>query len=207
MAQPFVPLANGAQVEFIGGQGGAIVECRLWFVNRQPPNTHAQIIALAANAGAWWSAQVLPNLSSQYTFILSRATDWTGSAPRFSFDQVFGADGFNTSGIHSANVSIRVSFKGDNSQTFPNNSNFVPGIPRDQVDGNVYSNTIKNGLFNAYVNLIDLAATFGPFPAWRWVITSRQAGNAYRTAQVAARTDFIRFPSRYISPRRKRIHA
>jgi len=203
--QPFVPLADGAQVEIMGVQGGEVVENRLWFITRQPPLDLTQVAALATGVGDWWAAQVLPHLSDGYFCALVRATDWTTPSSFIIFDYDINTAGGNSSGIHSANVSVRVRFKGTSSQTFPSNSNFVPGIPLDAVDGNKYTNTFKSALFNAYVNLIDLASGFGVFPAWRWVITSRQLDKAYRSTQEFSRTDFIQFPSPYISPRRKRL--
>jgi len=186
-------------------QGGEVVENRLWFITRQPPLDLTQVTALATGVGDWWSSQVLPHLSDQYFCTFVRATDWSTPSSTIIFDYDINTAGSNSSGIHSANVSVRVRFKGTSSQTFPSNSNFVPGIPLDAVDGNRYTSTFKSALFNAYVNLIDLASGFGVFPAWRWVITSRRLDYAYRSTQLFSRTDFIQFPSPYVSPRRRRL--
>jgi len=204
--QPFVPLADGAQVEVIMRQGGLIVENRLWFIDRQPPITQQHIDDLASGVAAWHTTQILPNLAVELRHVRVLASDWTADPPPFVKSVSTQIDGGNNSGIHSANVAIRVRFKGSSTQTFPSNANFVPGIPKDAVDGNKYTVAMQTILFNAYVNLIDLAPLFGPFPAWRWVITSRITGNSYRSTQDFARTDFIQLPSPYVSPRRKRLH-
>lgn len=203
--QPFVPLADGAQVEISGRLFGEFVENRLWFVSRQPPVTTTQIDDLAVGVYNWHSTQVMPYLSVDLSLDYVRATDWTAFPPPYVRDAGTSVLGGDSSPSQSANVSIRVLFKGSNTQTFKSNSNFVPGIPISSINGNTYDNTIKNHLFNAYVNLIDLAASFGPFPAWRWVITSRVLDKAYRSTQEFSRTDFIRFPSPYVSPRRRRL--
>lgn len=202
---PFVPLSDGAQVEIIFLLDGLVVEDRLWFISRQPPIDSTQLLDLATGVLDWHTSQVLPLLASELTLTLVRATEWT--APGGSIANAPGVDthGGNSSGCHSANVSYRVRFKGTSSTPRLYNSHFIPGIPLDAVNTNLIDATFRDGLFDAYVNLIDLAAGFGPFPAWRWVITSQIEGNAPRSEQLASRTDFIQFPNPYVSPRRRRI--
>lgn len=203
--QPFIPLANGAQVEFVSNLLGEVVENRLWFISRFDPIDAGLIQALAVGASAWYRSQVYPLLSSSIALSYVKATDWTDDPPPFTYTDFTGAFGGVVDNPLSANVSVRVAFKGDNTQNFPNNSNFVPGIPKNAVNGNYYTEDIKDGLFEAYVALIDLAGTWTAGNDWRWVITSRRVGNDWRTEQKSARTDFIRFPSPVISPRRRRL--
>lgn len=202
---PFVSLTDGAQAELVFSLGGKIVMNRLWFITRQPPIDQAQLDALALGLSSWHTSQVMPYLAQELRLELVRATQWDAFPPAAVGFVVPAVAGGNSSGCHSANVSVRVSFKGSSAQTFPNNSNFVPGIPLDGVDVNTYTPALRDALFDAYVNVIDLASGWGVFPAWRWVITSRQLGNAWRASQAFARTDFIRFPSPYVSPRRRRL--
>jgi hypothetical protein len=203
---PFVPLTDGAQLELrYSYPDTLVIENRLWFISRQPPVTSAQLLALAGGAAAWVVAQLLPLLSSDITFLSSVATDWSGSAPGAIEQVAINLTGGDFSGIHSANVSYRVRFRGTSAQPRLINSNFVGGIPRGAVVTNTVEGTFKDALFDAYVNVIDLAPLWGPFPAWRWVITSAIDGGSYRTEQLASRTDFIQTPSPFISPRRRRI--
>lgn len=202
---PFVPLVDGAQVEIRFVLDGRVVENRLWFVSRQPPVDDTQLGNLAVGVFTWHAAQVMPLLSDQLQLRDVQATGWDAPGGSILVTLNPPVNGGNSSGCHSANVAIRVRFKGDSTQTFPSNSNFVPGIPLDGVNLNTYTNTLRNGLFNAYANLVDLAAVFGPFPAWRWVITSRIKDKAYRSTQDFARMDFTQLPSKYVSPRRKRL--
>ena len=202
---PFVPLPDGAQLEIFYHLGGKTIENRLWFVDRSPPVTQAHLDALAAGADAWVTSELLPWLGSDLEYVGVLAEKWDDHQGDLFSAIHTSVLGGNTSGTHSANVSIRVAFKGSTDQTFPNNANFVPGIPLDSVQLNEYTLAIRNRLFDAYVDVIDLAAAWGSFPAWRWVVTSRQLGHAWRTVQAYARTDFIRFPSPYVSPRRRRL--
>lgn len=202
---PFVPLADGAQVEVVFTLFGEVVENRLWFVSRQPPITQAQVDALALGVGNWHTAEVMPLLAPELQLAAVEAKDWTSDPSPFLGVVTPLVNGGAASTSYSANVAVRVRFKGDSSQTFPDNANFVPGIPDDAVDGNIVSSTFKNDLRVAYADLIDLAAGFGPFPAWRWVVTSRQLDYAWRTEQAFARTDIIKVPSPYVNPRRRRL--
>jgi hypothetical protein len=202
---PFVPLADGAQVEIRFTLDGLVVEDRLFFITRQPPMTGTQLFDLAGGVYTWHTEQVMPLLASELTLIGVRVTDWQVPAG-FSVDfGTVGVSGGNTSGTHSANVSYRIRFR-PTSNGYPRiNSNFVPGIPKDAVNTNEIAPDFQTALRNAYINLIDLAAGFGPFPAWKWVVTSQIEAGSPRTEQLAFRLDFIQTPSIYISPRRRRI--
>jgi hypothetical protein len=203
--QPFIPLPNGAQVEFVSVYLGETVENRLWFVSRFIPIDQDLIDALAVGASSWYRTFVMPSLASELQLQVVRARDWTDTPPPFTGVDITSATGGISGGGHSANVSIRVRFNGDDSQTFRDNSNFIPGIPLSAVNGNYYSTTIKDALFDAYVDLLDRAGTWTAGNDWRWVITSRRLNNAYRTEQVFARTDHPLFPSPTVSPRRRRL--
>lgn len=203
--QPFVPLANGAQVEFIGSLFGETVENRLWFISRFDPIDLTMIQELAGGADSWYHSDILPLLSNEYQYVRTVATDWTDDPPPFLYTVASSGTGGVDEGAYSANVAIRVAFDGDSSQTFRNNSNFIPAIPLSAVNGNYYTSTIKDALFDAYVNLIDLAGTWNAGNNWRWVTTSRKLDNSYRTTQAYARVDHPIFPSDVISPRRRRL--
>jgi hypothetical protein len=203
----FIPLADGAQVE-IGFEwpGGLVTENRLWFVNRQPPTTLAQLQNLADGIATWHNTQIMPAISSEIELLSVIATKWDSAAGDIFAQSFVNSFGGNDSGCHSANVSIRVALAWSLRLNFlEENANFVGGIPLDQVDTNVYSEAIRGVLFEAYAALIDLAPVLGPFPAWRWVTTSRRVNNDWRSEQVSEECIGPRFHSPFISPRRRRI--
>lgn len=203
--QPFVPLANGAQVELKSSLFGEVVENRLWFRTRFDPVDLSLVTSLAIGVGSWYADQVMPVLSRDLGLYSAQATDWTTEGSTIGYNAPITMVGGVDEDSHSANVSIRVAFRGDTSQTFRNNSNFVPGIPLSATDGNYYSNDIRDALFDAYVSLIDLTFHFEPTHNWEWCITSRVLDRAYRSEQASSRTDFILFPSPVVSPRRRRL--
>lgn len=202
---PFVPLVDGAQVEIIFSYGGQPAQNRLWFVSRQPPIDAVQIAALAVGVEAWHRLQVMPLLSSALTLVQVEASDWTTTPSPLIAIQASGTSGGASSDGHSANVADRVWFLSSFSQGRIRNSNFIPGIPKDAVDLNTVSSTFRSGIFDAYVNLIDLAAVFGVFPAWRWACSSSWDHGALRSVQLARRIDFVVFKKPTVAQRRRRL--
>lgn len=204
---PFVPLADGAQVELIGRLFGETVENRLWVKTRFTPLDSAELQPLADAVSGWYIAQVLPHLSSDLEFEGVAVSDWTADPPPSQAQNTAGGFGGVSGGSMSANVAVRVAFSGTSSQDFRNNSHFIPAIPRSAVVGNYYTSTFRNAMFNAYANLTDLIRNIGTEHNLQWVITSRIKDNSYRATQAWSRTDFILFPSPVVSPRRKRLPA
>jgi len=201
----FVPLLDGARVEIGFSLGGKTVENLLWFIDRQPPITLTQLQALADGVAAWHVAEVLPLLSSDIELLSVLAVKWddhAGDTFAQSDVHLFGGTAVQS---HSANVAVKIRFKGSTAQTWRDGSNFVPGIPVDAVNLNRVEHTFAEALRFAYVDLIDLAAVFGPFPAWRWVITSQFLDGSARTTQAFARTDFPRVRELPVAQRRKRL--
>lgn len=202
---PFVAFANGAQAHLRFVFGGQALENRFWFLNRQPPTTLLQLQALADGVVAWHTSQLMPYLGNDLELVGALAEAWDSSPPplqALSTTSVFGGAAVKSC---SANVAVKVTLKGSSAQTFPNNRSFVPGIPIDQVTENSYSAEIQDAIFEAYVALIDLASGFGVFPAWRWVIASSIVAGGLRSHLAIARMDFVRFSSRIVNQRRRRI--
>lgn len=203
---PFVPFPDGAQAKLHFDLGTGAIENRLWFLNRQPPTTQAQIDALAFGVASWYSFNLLPSLSHELALREVVAEAWDVAPPAISSTFPVGLSGSAGASAVSANVAVRVLFKGDSSQDYRLNYNFVPGMPVDQLLGNSYTPAFQDAVFEAYVALIDLAPLMGPFPAWEWRTTSSWSAGALRPVQRSARTDFILFSDDVVSPQRRRAH-
>lgn len=202
---PFVPFPDGAQVYLRYDLYGNDCSNRLWFLNRQPPNTTDQIDNLAAGVAGWCVDWLLPFLSVELELVRVDAADWNSDPSPYISSFPVAVFGGSSATSHSANVAARVCFQGANNQTWPNNSHFVPGIPLDVVSGNDMSPTFQDNVFEAYVKLIDLANVFGPFPAWQWQTASSWLNGSLRSELAIARTDFIKFSNPYSTQRRRRI--
>lgn len=201
----FVPLEDGAFAQLLFLFDGVPLSCGLWFVSRQPPVDPTQVGALAAGLAGWATTNLMPALGSDLLLDSVQATDWTADpAPSISIVPALVSGGSAERAL-SASVAVRVAFKGSSDQTFRNGSNFVPGVPLSATVGNAYTSSFRDAIFEAYVALIDAAPVFGPFPAWRWVITSGISANAVRSTRAIARMDFVLFPSPYVSSRRCRV--
>lgn len=202
---PFVPLVDGVQVEIVGILLGETVENRLWVKTRFTPLDSSELQPLADGVSGWYLAQVLPFLSTDLQHVKVKVTDWTAFPSPFVTQNVTGGLGGISGGSLSANVAVRVAFKGTSDQEFRNNSHFIPGIPRSAVVGNYYTSAFRHDIREAYINLTDLIRNILDTFNLEWVITSRVKGGVYRAEQAWSRTDHIIFPSPVISPRRRRL--
>jgi len=202
---PFLPFPDGAQVYINFLMYGRPLSNRLWFLNRQPPNTTDQIDALASGVAAWHQDRLLLHLSQDITLVNVTAADWNSSPSPYTSIAPVGVAGGVPEASHSANVAVRVVFKGSTAQHWPNNSHFIGGIPLSVITANRVDPTFLGNVFEAYVALIDAAPVFGPFPAWRWMIGSSWLNGSLRASLAVARTDFIIYSNDVSTQRRKRM--
>lgn len=202
-----VPFPDGVQLEFVYSIGGKIATNRLWLLNRQPPTTQLQLDVLADAAASYWTDGLMPVLASELQLELVRASSWDDPfAPLVGFVTPL-VPGGSSSPTHSANVAIRVSWQSSQPDPVKDGGNFVPGIPTDQVDINTYSSTIAVALFDHYAGVIDAAASWGDFPAWRWVCVSLVEAGVPRTEMRIKRADFIHLRNPYVTQQRHRLRA
>lgn len=204
---PYVPITNGAQVEIIFSLDGEPVENRLWFVSRQPPIDATQMQNLVDGVATWHVEQILPFLSHELLLGTVIGREWTGGSPGFPFLSIVNLVGGDPDGSSSANVADRIWFKSAYSTRYIRNSHFIPGVPRDKIDLNTVDSSWRSSIRDGYINLIDLAPVFGPFPAWRWMCASSWDAGSLRTTQLVLRTDLISYKRPWVAQRRKRLPA
>jgi len=202
---PFVPITDGAQVVVVFTLGGEVVSNRLWFVSRSPPITTTTLQALCDGVYGWYTGQVLPLLSSDLQLAAVEGFDWTADPSPITAATGPAVNGGSAVESHSANVADRIWFYSSASPDRIRNSHFIPGIPTDKVNLNTVDITFRSDVRDGYINLIDLAASFGSFPAWRWVCASAWEAGSLRTEQRVLRTDFIRYKRPWVAQRRKRL--
>lgn len=200
-----VPFPDGVQVEFVYSLGGRLATNRIWLWNSLGPTTQAQMDDLAPAVSSFWASGLMPLLAPELELQLVRCRSWDDPfVPLTSFTTPL-VSGGASSPTHSANVAIHVLFEW--TQPFNNrpNGNFVPGIPRDEVDVNVYSAAIAHDLFEFYVSLIDGARTWGPTEPWYWVNVSLVSNSVLRTEMFWKLIIGARLPSPFVSPQRHRL--
>lgn len=201
---PFVPFPNGAQAEVLFLFDGEPFSNRFWFLNRQPPTTAAQVENLAVGVGGWARDHVLPSLGNDVELVGAVARSWDSTPAAHEFLTTISEFGGSVVRSVSANVAYRIELEGSSDQTFKNNSSFVGGVPLDMVEGNTINDTFLDAMFEAYVALIDLAAVFGDFPAWTWVVASSWLNGSLRSNLEVARMDFVLIKNNLSTQRRRR---
>jgi hypothetical protein len=189
--RPFVPLSDGAQAIIRYGYGLGVLTNRLFFVRRSGTVDTTTLQALADGVQLWFHDQVLPHLSVDVTLTNCQAIDWT--VPFGTVVASAGPTGLGGNSLpsYSANVAVRIRFTGAQPPRNFRGWHFLGGIPQDAITLNQVDSSFASALKDAYANLIDLASSFGPFPAWRWVVTSQEENGSPRSEQFVKRVDFI----------------
>lgn len=202
--RPFVPLTDGAQAEVVFGFGAGELTCRLWFIRRSGVVDSSTLTSLIAGLSVLYAAEVMPFLSTSISLNAVRATDWTVPGGLTVNLPVTGISGAISGPCLSAISAARVILVGSQPPRNFKNYNFVPGIPESVVNLNTMDTTWSNHVRVAYADIIDAAAVWGAFPAWRWVCTSQAEDNTPRSEQFARRVDFVRV-AKTIRQRRIRL--
>ena len=191
MSRPFVPLADGAQAIIRYGLGIGVVTTRLFFVRRSGVVSSTTLQELADGLQLLVHDEILPLLSDDITLTNCWAIDWTTQfGTLIASAGPTGLGGINSPSL-SAICAARVIIKAAQPPRNFKNYNFVPGIPESKVTLNTLDATWRNNLRVAYADIIDAAAVWGTFPAWRWVCTSQESAGSPLTTQEAHRADVI----------------
>lgn len=200
-----VPFTDGVQLSFVYTIGDKLATNVLWMLNRQPPTTQAQVDALASAAATYWAANMLALQADAVELTLVRAVSWDTPG--------VGVTGFVTPNLfggvaeqaYGASVAIRLTFETSLGSGIYRNGNFFGGLPDSAVDVNALESGYVAALREAYIGVIDQAAGWGSFPAWRWVAVSLVDGGSLRTEMDIARIDHVHVFSPYVSPQRRRV--
>lgn len=198
----FVPLDQGIQVECVYALDNRILTNRLWFRVVAGDPTTADLTAVGEGVRDWAIGNVVPLLSSDCTFLATRAYDATVAYPGPQVLSSLHTPGGTAVESHSANVAIKMSFKTFNPPAKFLNWNFVGGIPLSAVNLNRVDPSYADALFEAYVVLLDWFSLF----EYRWEATTAVEGNVPLATRKHYRIDSIRQLSGYVSQRRNRLN-
>jgi hypothetical protein len=197
----FAPLADGAEVVACFEAGGYFSSIRLWYVFPDGGPGDTDYFFLARGVQEVIGTLLMPYLASELTLFRTFATPWSapGQVP-FLYDAVSYSGG-NTSGSHSANVGILTRTLSARAPRAILNWNFVPGIPKDEVDLNTYTMSIRGRIVDAYSELFDTLRGVG----WTRVCVSQVSAGAPRSSAYALRADIIQFPVPTVVQIRRRL--
>lgn len=199
----FVPFPNGHMVEVVGVLVDRLCENTFWFLDRLDIGPPPSEPTIAANVLGWYEGQVMPLLSERYTTIeaISTPQDTEGLTP--SIAPSLGVAGSILGECHPANVTYRINLTTALSRGHRRGCIFVPGIARAVTEGNQGLESWRSDIFDAYVNLIDLATTWN----LQWVVASKFEGGSPRAEVAPFRVDFLDAFHPTLSQRRSRVRA
>lgn len=198
---PFIPATNVAECRIVGLLRGQLCENVLHFFNTLGAFTQADLNTLADNLGAQWNGNVLPLISSDYTFELVQARDLTTQfAPTAEFSGASAAGGGGDAMPN--NVASCFSLR----TGLPGRSNrgrlYIGGIPRDAVTENNITAGFRNSMLTALGNLIgqDSVAT-----GFIWSVLSRQQNNLPLAAGISRPITVVITTDSVVDSQRRRL--
>jgi len=199
---PFLPLADGAQVELVHLLDGSICETTFTFTKR-PTGGTPTLADLGVAVSAWWRTFVLPNLSVSLTYLRYVVTDIsTAGGTSIVVNQAPGITGGAGGGSQAANVSARMNYIVALPPGGRKGCSFIPGIPISATVGNRMPSWWRVLMNDRYSNLIDIATLHN----WLWVVESKFHNNALRPTGEPYRVDITEISSPVLSQRRSRLH-
>lgn len=199
---PFLPVADGVQVELVHLLDGSTCETAPVFLDRTPGGG-GDALALGAAVDEWWVTRVLPHLSVSlsYTRYLVRSLA-SASGPVTRVDKVPPLTGGIGGGPQPANVALRLNYKVDPQLFGFTGCGFVPGVPQAVVAGNTVDLTWRATLLDAYNDLIGLVAALG----WQWIVVHKFRRGHLLPAAGRMRIIRVDPSGPWVSQRRSRLH-
>jgi len=138
--------------------------------------TQASLQSLSDNLAVWFTDNLAPLLSDDWSAVRVRCSDLTtatGVVAETAAAQAGGISGEANPNNVAACVSFRTAQRGRSGR----GRNFVPGIPGSLVTLNTLDSTFITDLIAVYTSMIGV----GTFTAgWQWVVLSRVTGGSPR---------------------------
>jgi len=181
---PFIPAPDTAQVEVIASLFGQIIENILYFSvtgGFEP----TQIAQLAATVADYWSSDMLPHLSDNYTLLRVEAKDISSDGqPSYTNTAHVGESGAISGGCLPGGSAFCVSFRSGLSGRSYRGRNFIGGIPLSNVSGNQVLSAWADPLVAVYAGIND--AVDADLPGVFQAIVSRFHLGAPRTEALVS---------------------
>ena len=178
---PFQPVPDVAQVVLEGRQDGQATINDLYFQISGGGITPTNIQALNTAVKNWFTGNLAPLLSEDWSALRSRALD-LGAADGAYNEQQATATGGEASEAAPNNVAVCMSFRTAQRGRSSRGRNYIPGIPNVSITLNTVDSAFLASLETVYGALIG-AGTF--LAGWQWVVVSRRTGNALRPSGLA----------------------
>jgi len=144
--------------------------------------TPVSLAAITGSVAEWWGAEIVPQLSEDWSSVRVVGTDLTTqTGPRIETQlaMIGGVAGEAAPNNVAACVKFLTAFRGRSFR----GRNFVPAIPNSQIT----LNTLAGGIIDALVAAYGLLVGPGTLLAgWQWVVLSRHTAGALRPTGVGS---------------------
>lgn len=198
---PFVPFADGAQLTVKYLWDSQQVQNTLYAHQTPGPVTIESIVALGNAVNTWLTDSFMPQLSRVVTYTSLIVKDLSVEN---SFELV--VNGFGLAGgvddlTDPNNVTIAASFRTAQSGRSFRGRNYIPGIPKAQIDGNVVNGSFLSNMVVVYNGLQTAIADAG----WEWVVASRTLVSGVSGFGVMTPINSVLFTDNIVDSQRRRL--
>ena len=177
----FQAVPNVAQIQLMGQVDGQLTVNDLYFEISGGGITAVNLGAITTAVMDWWTAQIAPLLSDDWTSIRAVGVDLTAvDGPRREVPNI--TAGGISGEANPNNVAAVVSLRTDQRGRSGRGRNFVPGIPGTVVTLNTLDPSFISNLLTNYFLLVG-PGTF--LAGWQLVVVSRRTAGALRPTGIA----------------------
>lgn len=197
---PFQPVVDVAQIVLEGRVDGQMTINDLYFMISGGGITPVNLAALVGSVRSWWTGELIPQLSDDWTATRVIGVDLTtATGPRAELATVAtgGISGEANPNNVAACVSIRTAQRGRSAR----GRNYVPAVPGSMVVLNTMDDEWMGLVIGAYTSLVGP----GTFVAgWEQVVVSRFEAGVARAAGLAIPVTGVTFTSNSVRSMRSR---
>lgn len=177
----FQPVPNVAQCRVEGRQDNQLTINDVYFEISGGGITPTNIQALATAVDVWARTSLASNLSEDWTYVRTIASDLTSATGPIGSASTPTPGGVAEEALPN-NVAMCVSFRTAQRGRSGRGRNFVAGIPSPQVVLNTIDPTFISNILTVYLALIGPGAFVA---GWEMVVVSRQTLGALRPSGLA----------------------
>lgn len=197
----YQPVPDVAHITLEGTVDGQVTINDLYFEVSGGGITPINLGALLLAVSVYWTTNVVPLLSEDWTAVAVSATDLT-TATGPSLETAVGVDGGVAGEAAPNNVAACVSFATAQRGRSSRGRNYVPAVPNSVITLNTMSTTFISNLSDAYNGMAGPGALAA---GWQWVVVSRQTAGALRPTGLAIPVVAATMKSVYVKSMRSRL--
>jgi hypothetical protein len=197
----FVPVPNAVQVEVRGLYFNQKVENTIW-MRAINGDMSAAVVDACSLVFDWWTESVMPSLSVDYSLREVYASDQSNQfGPTNTQTPVTVLQGGLNSAGAPGGTSLAVSFRTAGRGRSFRGRNYIVGIPKTSIAGNVVVSSYRTAIQSAYAALIGQ----GDAVDLTWVIASKYSNKAPRVTGVTTPVQSVVVTDPSVDSQRRRL--